>query len=339
MTFVVHTTFTPHPPQHPCTQIGARSNGAKNKPKYSALKPVYVIATPFDGPEGLHSAQPTLYKLGGVKMFRNSEFHLQNEVDVSVVDAAKNVFVKLLKTHDHNKQYWLGLRDLCEPLIVPAPTPRRSTRVITRARVKRKTPTPKRKTPTPKRKTPTPRRKTPTPRRKRTTIKRSTPPPINEEVVSLQQELISTRKELTAARAAATAAQHAAQIVTAAVESLRNQISTPEPVTETPTRHTHRNKQKNTHRSPNKRSKPSPESAESPSSTNSDSPMPPRWFRKYNSRQRDLERMRRSLNPTLNVSPIMMNNMCPMMSPPVMSPPVMGFPMMSRFTFRNNQFW
>ena len=332
MTFVVHTTFTPHPPQHPCTQIGARSNGAKNKPKYSALKPVYVIATPFDGPEGLHSAQPTLYKLGGVKMFRNSEFRLQNEVDVSVVDAAKNVFVKLLKTHDHNKQYWLGLRDLCEPLIVPAPTPRRSTRVITRARAKRKTPTPKRKTPTP-------RRKTPTPRRKRTTIKRSTPPPINEEVVSLQQELISTRKELTAARAAATAAQHAAQIVTAAVESLRNQISTPEPVTETPTRHTHRNKQKNTHRSPNKRSKPSPESAESPSSTNSDSPMPPRWFRKYNSRQRDLERMRRSLNPTLNVSPIMMNNMCPMMSPPVMSPPVMGFPMMSRFTFRNNQFW
>ena len=291
--------------QHVPTQIGARSNGAKNKPVYSALKPVYVVATLLDGPEGLHAAQPTMYKFGATKMLRSRSpvLILQDKVDVRIVEEAKKVFVKQLKAKSHDQEYWVGLRDLCEPFIVarspPKKTTRSSRRVVTRST--------------------------------RTRTKHTNPvynDKEKEKVKSLQQELASTRKELTAAREAAAAAQRSAQLAAAAVESLRTQIPTYPRNIQTPTKKKHKHKKR-----PIKRPKPSPQTSESPS-TSSDSPAPPRWFRKYTQqRQRSLERMRRVLNPnpnpTLNMSPMVLNNMC--LAPPrVMSPQMMGFPMVSR---------
>lgn len=264
---------------HACiipTQIGARSNGAKNRPVYSALKPVYVLATFLDQ---LNAVNPAMYKLDAHKMFRDPSFRLQPNVDVRVADKAKQLFVKTLQKRACSQEWWENLRDLCAPLLVLPPNiplpKKRPSRTKTASQSRSRT---------------------------RSTTKRVPPVPKKvDKVKLLEQELLSTRNELAAARNAATAAQQAAEIATAAVESLTQKINTPTQVT--PQKH---NKHKHPHK--HKRSRET-ETDASPSSTDSEykSPVqPPRWFRKYTKRMRH----NMNTNTPLGGVPMVMNNMC-----------------------------
>ena len=287
------------------------------------MKPAYVIATFL---KELNASQPSMFKFGAHKLFRDPTLRLQPSVDVRVVKQAKKLLVKTLQKRVRSRDWWDALRDLCEPYILPPASPSPKKKSVTRKpRSRAQSRTRTRAARVPKAKARRTKAKAP--------AVKNLPKVDVDKVQLLEQELAATRNELTAARNAAAAAQQAASAAAAAVESLTKKINI-QPHTQTPERNMNKHKRSSKHkRSPD--TDTSPSSAESPVQT-------PRWFRKYN------KRMRRNLNTTLGggrvpVPPMIMNNMCMGGSPTVIgSPPIvhapalMGFPM---YSMNNTRYW
>ena len=116
-------------------QIGGRNNQRKDDPRYSAIKPLYVImslACHLNSP--IHKMK--IVKITAATLFRDSCLRLSSVVEQTVVDQASIKFVEIVKKHGDTTCYWHGLQTLNEPKpIAPnkePPSRKKATRVTTR---------------------------------------------------------------------------------------------------------------------------------------------------------------------------------------------------------------